>query len=98
MAKQKKKNADAGGHLLVTLMSTGVSLVMRKVLGTAWTKARGKEPPVDLTDPRVTFGEAIGWAVLLASPWRRRGSSSSAPWQSARCPKPATPSNAQAPG
>ena len=65
MAKQKKKNADAGGHLLVTLMSTGVSLVMRKVLGTAWTKARGKEPPVDLTDPRVTFGEAIGWAVLL---------------------------------
>ena len=65
MAKQKKKNADAGGHLLVTLMSTGVSLVMRKVLGTAWTKARGKEPPVDLTDPRVTFGEAIGWAILL---------------------------------
>ena len=65
MAKQKKKNADAGGHLLVTLMSTGVSLVMRKVLGTAWTKARGKEPPVDLTDPRVTFGEAIGWAIIL---------------------------------
>ena len=65
MAKQKKKNADAGGHLLVTLMSTGVSLVMRKVLGTAWTKARGKEPPVDLTDPRVTFGEAIGWSILL---------------------------------
>ena len=65
MAKQKKKNADAGGHLLVTLMSTGVSLVMRKVLGTAWTKARGKEPPVDLTDPRVTFGEAIAWSILL---------------------------------
>ena len=65
MAKQKKKNADAGGHLLVTLMSTGVSLVMRKVLGTAWTKARGKEPPIDLTDPRVTFGEAIGWAIIL---------------------------------
>jgi len=65
MAKQKKKNADAGGHLLVTLMSTGVSLVMRKVLGTAWTKARGKEPPIDLTDPRVTFGEAIAWSILL---------------------------------
>ena len=65
MAKKKKKNADAGGHLLVTLTSTGVSLVMRKVLGTAWTKARGKEPPIDLTDPRVTFGEAIGWAIIL---------------------------------
>ena len=65
MAKKKKKNADAGGQLFVTLMSTGVSLVMRKVLGTAWTKARGKEPPVDLTDPRVTFGEAIAWSILL---------------------------------
>ena len=65
MAKKKKKNADAGGHLLVTLTSTGVALVMRKVLGAAWTKARGKEPPLDLTDPRVTFGEAIGWAVIL---------------------------------
>jgi Protein of unknown function (DUF4235) len=65
MAKKKKKNANAGGQLFVTLTSTGVSLVMRKVLGAGWTKVRGKEPPIDLTDPRVTFGEAIGWAVLL---------------------------------
>ena len=65
MANKKKKNADAGGHLLVTLTSTGIALVMRRVLGAAWTKARGKEPPVDLTDPRVTFGEAIGWSILL---------------------------------
>jgi hypothetical protein len=65
MAKKKKKNADAGGHLFVTLTSTGVSLVVRKVLATGWTKVRGKEPPIDLTDPRVTFGEAIGWSVLL---------------------------------
>ena len=65
MAQKKKKNANPGGQLLVTLTSTGIALVMRKVLGTAWTKVRGKEPPIDLTDPRVTFGEAIGWAVLL---------------------------------
>ena len=65
MANKKKKNADAGGHLLVTLTSTGVSLVLRKVLATGWTKVRGKEPPLDLTDPRVTFGEAIGWSILL---------------------------------
>ena len=61
----KKKNADAGGNLLVTLLSTGVALVMRRVLGAGWTKLRGKEPPIDLTDPRVTFGEAIGWSILL---------------------------------
>ena len=65
MAKKKKKNADAGGQLFVTLMSTGVSLVMRKVLAAGWTKVRGKEPPIDLTDPRVTFGEAIAWSILL---------------------------------
>ena len=65
MAKKKKKSADAGGHLLVTLTSTGVALVIRKVLGAGWTKVRGKEPPIDLTDPRVTFGEAIGWSILL---------------------------------
>jgi hypothetical protein len=65
MAQKKKKNANPGGQLLVTLTSTGIALVMRRVLGAAWTKARGKEPPVDLTDPRVTFGEAIGWSILL---------------------------------
>ena len=65
MAKKKKKNAAAGGHLFVTLTSTGVSLAMRKVLATGWTKVRGKEPPIDLTDPRVTFGEAIAWSILL---------------------------------
>ena len=65
MANKKKKNADAGGHLLVTLTSTGVSLVLRKVLATGWTKVRGKEPPLDLTDPRVTLAEALGWAILL---------------------------------
>ena len=65
MAKKKKKDADAGGHLLATLVSTGVSLGMRKVLAAGWTKVRGKEPPIDLADPRVTLGEAIGWAILL---------------------------------
>ena len=63
--KEKKKGGATSGGLFVTLTSTGIALVMRRVLGAAWTKARGKEPPVDLTDPRVTFGEAIGWSVLL---------------------------------
>ena len=65
MAQKKKKNANPGGQRLVTLTSTGIALVMRRVLGAAWTKARGKEPPIDLTDPRVTFGEAIAWSILL---------------------------------
>jgi hypothetical protein len=65
MAKKKKKNADSGGHLLVTITTTAVGLAVRKVLATGWTKVRGKEPPIDLTDPRVTLTEALGWAILL---------------------------------
>ena len=30
---------------------------------TAWTKVTGKEPPTDLTDPKVTLPEALAWAV-----------------------------------
>ena len=63
--KEKKKGGATSGGLFVTLTSTGVSLVLRKVLATGWTKVRGKEPPLDLTDPRVTLAEALGWAVLL---------------------------------
>ena len=63
--KKKKKGGATSGGLPVTLAATGAALVVRKVLAVGWTKVRGKEPPIDLTDPRVTFGEAIGWAVLL---------------------------------
>jgi len=65
MAKKKKKNDGSGGNLPVMLVSTGVGLLVRKALATGWTKVTGKEPPIDLTDPRVTLVEALGWAVLL---------------------------------
>ena len=65
MAKKKKKNDGSGGNLPVMLVSTGVGLLVRKALATGWTKVTGKEPPIDLTDPRVTFGEAIAWSILL---------------------------------
>jgi hypothetical protein len=64
MAKKKKKD-DSGGHLIVMLTSTGVAFLVRKVLATGWTKVTGKQPPIDLTDPRVTLVEALGWAALL---------------------------------
>jgi Protein of unknown function (DUF4235) len=63
--KEKKRGATSGG-LAVTLASTGVAFILRKALATGWKKVRGKEPPIDLTDPEVTLPEAIGWAILLA--------------------------------
>jgi hypothetical protein len=61
-----KKKDDSSGNMMLTLAITAVPFVLRKVLATAWTKVVGKEPPTDLTDPKVTFPEAIGWAIVLA--------------------------------
>jgi hypothetical protein len=66
MAKDKgKKSGGSGGHLFITLANTGVAFVLKRVLGMAWTRVIGKEPPTDLSDRKVTLPEAIGWTVLL---------------------------------
>lgn len=61
-----KKKDGSGGGMTLTLVSVGVPLLMRKVAAVIWTKAVGKEPPTDLTDPKVTFAEALGWSVAMA--------------------------------
>ena len=67
MSKKKDGKKDGSdGHMTLTLASVAVPLVLRKVLAVAWTKVFGKQPPIDLKDPKVTFPEAIGWAILLA--------------------------------
>jgi hypothetical protein len=37
----------------------------RKILGYAWTKATGKEIPVDTDSDEVGMAEAIGYAVVM---------------------------------
>ncbi len=64
MAKKKKKDGT-GGRLLVMLATTGAAFAVRKVMAIGWKKITGKEPPTDLSDPKVTLPEALGWAVLL---------------------------------
>jgi hypothetical protein len=67
MSKKKDGKKDGSdGHATLTLASIAVPLILRKVLAVAWTKVFGKQPPVDLKDPKVTFPEAIGWAIVLA--------------------------------
>ncbi len=61
-----KKKDGSGGHMALTLAAAGVPLLLRKVAAAIWTKVVGKEPPTDLTDPKVTFAEALGWAVAMA--------------------------------
>lgn len=61
-----KKKDGSGGNAVIAIAGIAVPLLLRKVLMTVWTKVVGKEPPTDLTDPKVTFLEALGWAVALA--------------------------------
>ena len=64
MGKGKAKKGDGSNTRLVTTMAmTGGVFLLRKLLATAWTKVTGKNPPTDLTDPKVTLVEALAWSV-----------------------------------
>ena len=59
------KKADfASKQLVTTVAVTGGVFLLRKLLATAWTKATGKVPPTDFTDPNVTLPEALAFAVV----------------------------------
>jgi uncharacterized membrane protein YjfL (UPF0719 family) len=58
-----KKKSGASGGIVVTLATTGALILLRKVLAIVWTKATGKVPPTDLTDPKVTLPETLIWGV-----------------------------------
>ena len=65
----KKKGEGSGGsstRLVTTLATTGGLMVLRKLLAAAWTKITGKNPPTDLTDPKVTLPEALACGVGTA--------------------------------
>jgi len=61
-----KKKDGSGGNAVISLAGIAVPLLLRKVLATVWAKVVGKEAPLDLTNPKVTFPEALGWAIVLA--------------------------------
>ena len=61
-----KKKDGSGGSLFISVAGIAVPLLLRKLLTIAWAKVVGKEAPIDLTNPKVTFPEALGWALVLA--------------------------------
>lgn len=67
MSKKKDGKKDgSGGSMVISVAGIAVPLLLRKLLTIAWAKVVGKEAPIDLTDPKVTFPEALGWAIVLA--------------------------------
>ena len=58
-----KKGDGSNARMVTTIAMTGGVFLLRKLLGTAWTKVTGRVPPTDLTDPKVTLPEALAWAI-----------------------------------
>jgi Protein of unknown function (DUF4235) len=63
MGKSKKKDGGSNSRLVTTMAVTGGVFVLRKLLGTAWTKVTGRVPPTDLTDPKITLPEVLAWSI-----------------------------------
>jgi Protein of unknown function (DUF4235) len=58
------KKADLGTRITGTVAAMAAAFVAKKVIGFAWTKATGKEPPTHPEDPQVALREALGWSML----------------------------------
>ncbi|TDD44589.1 DUF4235 domain-containing protein [Nonomuraea terrae] len=56
---------DVAWRVIGGLVGVVTAWAARKILGFAWVKATGKEPPIDTDSPEVSMGEAIGYAVLM---------------------------------
>ena len=58
----------ASGSLGWNVMATGSAVVAgiaaKKLLEMAWTKSTGKAPPRNPANPKTTWAEAVGWAVV----------------------------------
>jgi Protein of unknown function (DUF4235) len=59
----KSKSSGSNSRLVTTMAVTGGVFVLRKLLGTAWTKVTGRVPPTDLTDPKITLPEVLAWSI-----------------------------------
>lgn len=66
MSKKSDSSGSSSSRLVTSLATTGGLMVLRKLLAAAWTKFTGRNPPTDLTDPKVTLPEALAWGVATA--------------------------------
>lgn len=60
----EKDNGKVGYKLMATFASLFGAYAARKALQLVWKTATGKQPPANPEHPEVTWGEAVGWAVV----------------------------------
>ena len=59
-----KKRSDSDGKLVAALATTGAVFLARKIVTIAWTRATGKQPPTDPSDPGFSVLQALSWAAI----------------------------------
>lgn len=62
-----KKSGDQKGALAGALATAAAVWLVRKALTAGWTRATGKVPPTDPSDPKVGVLEVLGWAVVAGA-------------------------------
>ncbi|GAA2676388.1 MULTISPECIES: DUF4235 domain-containing protein [Nonomuraea] len=60
-----EEKPDIAWRVIGGLVGLGTAWAAKKVLGIAWVKITGKEPPIDTDSDEVGMAEAIGYAVLM---------------------------------
>lgn len=57
-------DSELTARIVGGVASLAAGYAARKVIGFAWTKIRGEEPPNDPESPDISLGEALAWAVV----------------------------------
>ena len=59
------RRGDGVSRAMGTFAALAAAMLTRKLVHVGWKRVTGKEPPSDVQDPQVHFGEALSWAILL---------------------------------
>jgi hypothetical protein len=61
------KRSDSGGRAVNAVVGMAAAFGARKVIGFAWKKITGKEPPEHPEDPQVALRDALIFGILIGA-------------------------------
>ena len=61
------KRSDSGSRAVSAVVGLAAAFAARKVIGFAWTKITGKEPPSNPEDPQVALRDALIFGILIGA-------------------------------
>jgi len=61
------KRSDSGGRAVNAVVGMAAAFGARKVIGFAWKKITGREPPEHPEDPQVALRDALIFGILIGA-------------------------------